>query len=198
MADRREEAVRKGAHGAWHLHYHIVFPVKCRKSLLDEVLTTMIQEAAAEIAEKFPIEMEAIGMDQNHIRLLCSAHPKVAPGRSVQMFKRLTAREIFRRKPAVKRVLWGGEIWTDGYDVATGGERAHWQTVERYVQRQGPPQEDLRQLRMCEFCDTTQLPAFVAEGRLRRSKLLRGDSLAILLSLIGGEGGREDRIGREE
>ena len=148
MADQRDEAVRKGAHCAWQIHYHIVFPVKDRKSLLDEVVTTIIQETAAEIAERFPIEMEAIGTDKNHIHLLCSAHPKVAPGRMVQIFKSITAREIFRRKPAVKRVLWGGEFWTDGYDVATVGERANWQTVERYVQRQGQPQEDLRQLRM--------------------------------------------------
>ena len=66
----------------------------------------------------------------------------------MQIFKSITAREIFRRKPAVKRVLWGGEFWTDGYYVAKVGERANWQTVERYVQRQGQPQEDLRQLRM--------------------------------------------------
>jgi putative transposase len=66
----------------------------------------------------------------------------------VQIFKSITVREIVRRKPAVKRVLWGGEFWTDGHYVATVGERANWQTVERYVQRQGQPREDLRQLRM--------------------------------------------------
>jgi len=148
MADQRDDAVRKGAPCAWQIHSHSVFPVKCRKALLDETVTTIIQETAAEIAERFPIEMDAIGTDQNHIHLLCSAHPKVAPGRIVQMFKRITAREIFRRNPAVKRVLWGGEFWTDGYSVATVGERANWQSVERYVQRQGQPREDLRQLRM--------------------------------------------------
>ena len=149
MADQRGEVVRKGAHCAWQIHYHMVFPVKYRKAVLDEAVTTSIQETAAEIAERFPIEMEAIGTDQNHIHLLCSAHPKVAPGRIVQLFKSITAREIFRRKPAVKRVLWGGEFWSDGYYVATVGERANWQTVERYVQRQGQPHEDLRQIRLC-------------------------------------------------
>ena len=148
MAAQREDGVRKGAHCAWHIHYHMVFPVKYRKALLDEVVTTIIQETAAEIAERFPIEMEAIGTDKNHIHLLGSAHPKVAPGRIVQLFKSITAREIFRRKPAVKRVLWGGEFWSDGYYVATVGERANWQTVERYVQRQGQPREDLRQIRL--------------------------------------------------
>ena len=143
MADQRGEVVRKGAHCAWQIHYHMVFPVKYRKAVLDEAVTTSIQETAAEIAERFPIEMEAIGTDQNHMHLRCSAHPNVAPGRIVQRFKSLTAREIFRRKPAVKQVLWGGEFWSDGYYVATVGERANWQTVERYVQRQGQPHEDL-------------------------------------------------------
>jgi putative transposase len=148
MAEPRDEAVRKGAHGAWQIHYHSVFPVKYRKALLDEGVPAIIQATAAEIAERFPIEMEAMGTDKHHIHLLCSAHPKMAPGRIVQLFKSITAREIFRRKPAVKRVLWGGEFWTDGYCVATVGERANWQTVERYVPRQGQPREDLRQLRM--------------------------------------------------
>jgi len=135
MGDQRENEVGKGAHCAWQIHYHIVFPVKYRKALWDEEVTAIIQESAAEIADRFPIEMEAIGTDRNHSHLLCSAHPTLAPGRIVQIFKSLTAREIFRRKPAVKRVLWGGEFWTDGDYVATVGERANWQTVERYVPR---------------------------------------------------------------
>ena len=148
MEDQRGNEVHTGAHCAWQIHYHIVLPVKYRKALLDEEVTAIIQDTAAELADRFPIEMEAIGTDTTHIHLLCSAHPKMAPGRIVQIFKSITAREIFRRKPAVKRVLWGGEFWTDGYYVATVGERANWQTVERYVQRQGQPREDLRQLHM--------------------------------------------------
>ena len=113
--------LERGAHGAWQIHYHIVFPVQYRKALLDDGVTAIIQETATEIAERFPIEMEAIGTDKNHIHLLCSAQPKMAPGRIVQMFKSTTAREIFRRKPAVKRVLWGEEFGTDGYLCGDGG-----------------------------------------------------------------------------
>jgi putative transposase len=105
MADQREDEVRKGAHCAWQIHYHMVSPVKYRKTLLDEEVTAMIQDTAAEIAARFPIEMEAIGTDKHQIHLLCSAHPKMAPRRIVPIFKSITAREISRRKPAVKRVL---------------------------------------------------------------------------------------------
>ena len=142
------ETVRKGYHCAWQIHYHIVFPVKYRKALLDSQVTNIIQETSEEIAERYPVEMEAIGYDKDHIHLLCGAHPKVAPGRIVQIFKSITAREIFRRKPSVKKELWGGEFWTDGYYVATVGERANWDTVEKYIRKQGKPKTELKQLKL--------------------------------------------------
>ena len=142
------ETLQKGYHCVWQIHYHIVFPVKYRKALLDQEIVTIIQDTAEGIAERYAVTMEAIGCDKDHIHLLCSAHPKVAPGRIVQIFKSITAREVFRRKPFMKKELWGGEFWTDGYYVATVGERGDWDTVEKYVQKQGKPKAELRQLKM--------------------------------------------------
>ena len=135
MTLQDDNTVRESSHCAWQIHYHIVFPGKCRKALLDEAVTQIIKGTAVSIEGRCPIELEALGTDKNHIHVLCSNHPKVAPGRIVQIFKSITAREIFRRHLAVKRELWGGEFWSDGYYVATVGERANWQMVERYVQR---------------------------------------------------------------
>ena len=124
----------------------MVFPVKYRKALLDDEVIEILKGTSYGISERYAIEMEAIGCDNDHIHLLCSAHPKLAPGRIVQKFKSITAREIFRRRPSVKKELWGGEFWTDGYYVATVGERANWDTVEKYVQKQGQSKSDLKQL----------------------------------------------------
>lgn len=115
---------------------------------MDEEVVGIITETAQGISDRYAIEMESIGCDSDHIHLLCSAHPKMAPGGIVRIFKSITAREIFRRKPSVKRELWGGEFWTDGYYVATVGERANWDTVERYVKNQGHPGTTLRQLKL--------------------------------------------------
>ena len=144
------DTVRKGYHCVWQIHYHIVFPVKYRIALLDEEVTDIIQQTAEGISERYAIEMEAIGCDKDHIHLLCGAHPKMAPSRIVQIFKSITAREIFSRKPSIKKELWGGEFWTDGYYVATVGERGNWDTVEKYVQKQGKPKAELQQLKMFE------------------------------------------------
>lgn len=142
------KGVRKGYHCAWQIHYHIVFPVKYRKALLDNEVVEIIRETAIGIAERYEIEIEAMGMDKDHIHVLCGGHPKLSPGQIVRIFKSITAKEIFKRKPQIKKELWGGEFWTDGYYVATVGERANWETVEKYIQRQGKPKEDLKQIRL--------------------------------------------------
>ena len=118
---------------------------------MDEEVTQIIVETAEAIQERYAIEMEAIGCDKNHVHLLCSAHPKMAPGRIVQIFKSITAREVFRRKPSVRKELWGGEFWTDGYYVGTIGEHANWDTVEQYVRNQSHDKVkplELRQLKL--------------------------------------------------
>jgi putative transposase len=122
--------------------------VKYRKALLDREVIEIIRETVAGIQERYEIEMERMGMDNDHIHLLCSAHPKISVGRIVQVFKSITAREIFKRKPSVKKVLWGGEFWSDGYYVGTVGEHGDWGSVERYIVSQGKPKEELRQLKL--------------------------------------------------
>ena len=143
-----DDDVQKGYHCAWQIHYHIVFPVKYRKALIDDEVRAIITEIAEAIAERYAITMEAIGCDKDHIHLLCGAHPKLAPGRIVQIFKSITARQVFARKPSVRKELWGGEFWSDGYYVATVGERGDWTTVESYVQKQGKPKAELQQLKL--------------------------------------------------
>ncbi len=138
--------VEKGSHCAWQIHYHIVFPVKYRKALLSEEVVGIIVETAKGISERYDIEMETIGCDREHIHLLCTAHPKISRGQIVRVFKSITAREIFRRKPEVRQELWGGEFWTDGYYVGTVGERGNWRAVENYVESQGKGVGELRQL----------------------------------------------------
>lgn len=139
--------IQKGWHCAYDAHYHIVFPVKYRKALLDENVTVKIKQIAMDIQERYDIVMEQIGCDLDHIHLLCSFHPKYGGGRVVQIFKSITAKEIFKTFPELRKELWGGEFWSDGYYLATIGTRGDWSVVEKYVRNQGKKLEDA-QLRL--------------------------------------------------
>lgn len=143
-------SVHKGYHCAYQIHYHIVFPVKYRKALLSEEVVKGLKETAIGIQERYGIEIEEMGCDRDHVHLLCSAHPKYSPGELVRIFKSISARELFQRLPELKRELWGGEFWTDGYYVGTVGERGNQAVVRRYIQSQGKTPEEM-QLEFWQF-----------------------------------------------
>ena len=135
--------VTKGFHCAYEIHYHIVFPVKYRKALLSSEIEKALVRIGQEIQVRYEIVIDEMGCDSDHIHLLCSAHPKYSPGDLVRIYKSITARRLFIEFPALKTELWGGEFWTDGYYVATVGERNNWDTVANYVKNQGSPENQL-------------------------------------------------------
>ncbi len=62
-------------------------------------------------------------MYQKRLELfLVQSVPMYSPQKIVRRIKSITAREIFRACPEVKKQLWGGELWTDGYFMSTVGE----------------------------------------------------------------------------
>ena len=133
-------------HCVYDTHYHIVFPIKYRKSLLTPNISQAILDIAKEIEERYEITFEKIGTDGNHIHILCSYHPKYSGSQIVGTFKSITARELFRRFPELRKQLWGGEFWSDGYYLNTVSERGNWATVERYVANQGKTMQKPGQL----------------------------------------------------
>lgn len=135
-------------HSTYDTHYHIVFPVKYRKALLTNGIPLAIVEIANEIEERYDIEFEKIGCDINHIHILVSFKPSLSGSDVVSIFKSITARELFKRFPALRKELWGGELWSDGYYIATVGERGDWNTVKKYIENQGKAISEYAQLRL--------------------------------------------------
>ncbi|MEI8327549.1 MAG: IS200/IS605 family transposase [Candidatus Taylorbacteria bacterium] len=131
-------------HSTHDAHYHIVFPVKYRKALLTGDVTLAIPEIAKEISERYDIEFEKIGCDVNHVHLLLSFKPSLSTSEVVGIFKSITAKELFRRFPQLKRDLWKGQFWSDGFYMATVGERGNWNVVKQYIQNQEKTSESVQ------------------------------------------------------
>ena len=140
--------VKKTYHNIYDTHYHIVFPIKYRKSLLQNDIPLAIAKIAEEIADRYDIEFEKIGYDSDHIHILTNFPPKYSESDIVRIFKSITARELFKQFPLLKKQLWGGEFWSDGFYFATVSERGDWKSVERYVANQGKTSDVPQQLRL--------------------------------------------------
>ena len=89
-----------------------------------------------------------IGTDRDHVHFLIQSVPSPCPvGADAQPdadrphgqdeIKSITAKEVFRRVPSVRRVLWSGAFWSSGYSINTVGRNGTEETIRRYVQEQG-------------------------------------------------------------
>lgn len=78
-----------------------------------------------------------IGTDKDHVHLLIQSVPTYSVTKIVTIIKSVTAREIFKRCPHVKKILWGGEFWTDGYFASTVGKHGDESMIGKYVKNQG-------------------------------------------------------------
>jgi len=141
-------SVIKTYHNIYDTHYHIVFPVKYRKALLKDDIPLAISAITKEISERYDIEFEKIGYDADHIHLLVSFPPKWGGSDVVRIFKSITAKQLFLRFPSLKKELWGGEFWSNGFYMATVSERGNWKAVEKYVADQGKTMVKSQQLRL--------------------------------------------------
>ena len=48
----------------------------------------------------------------------------------IEIIKSVTAKQIFMECPEIKKELWGGEFWTDGYYIATISERGDKKVID--------------------------------------------------------------------
>ena len=71
------------------------------------------------------------------MHFLIQSVPMYSPKKIVQTIKSITAREVFRLAPEVKKQLWGGEFWGKGYFINTVGQHGNESTIAKYVKNQG-------------------------------------------------------------
>ena len=132
--------IRK-SHNVSILIYHIVCPAKYRRVVFSEEVDKELKTVCLEIAKRYEIVFLEIGTDQDHVHFLVQSVPTYSPTKIVRTIKSITAREIFQRVPQVKKQLWGGEFWSDGYFIASVGQHASEGTIREYVKRQGSPDQ---------------------------------------------------------
>ncbi len=144
------EGIWSWYHNVCEPYYHIQLTIKYRKALLNEKTEKVIIETTQGFKERYAIEVSHIGFDKNHVHFLCKFLPKYSGGQVIRLIKSITAQEIFKGIPEIKKELWGGEFWTDGYYFATVSGRGDKKVIEKYIEGQGRA-EDVKQLKLFEI-----------------------------------------------
>jgi putative transposase len=125
--------VKRASHCVYDTRYHLVWAPKYRKWVLQGAIRQRVKELFQEIAEHHGFEREEVEVDKDHVHLFLSFPPKYSIGQVVGLFKAVSAKEIREAYPAVRKQLWGGEFWEDGYFARTVGDKVTADVIKKYI-----------------------------------------------------------------
>lgn len=125
------------SHNVTVLMYHMVFPAKYRKVIFDGEVDGELKAVCLDIEKRYQMNFLEIGSDKDHVHFLIQSVPTYSVTKIVTIIKSISAREVFRRCPQVKKQLWGGELWTDGYYASTVSKHGNEEVISKYVKEQG-------------------------------------------------------------
>jgi REP element-mobilizing transposase RayT len=113
--------------------------------VIDSYVDEILKNTCIEIENRYQIKFLEIGTDKDHVHFLVQSVPTYSISKIIRMIKSLTAREIFRVCPEVKKQLWGGEFWSDGYFASTVGKHGDEHMIAKYVHQQGSEYKKLHE-----------------------------------------------------
>ena len=146
--------LRHANHCVYKIRYHMVFCIKYSKNfLLNAEIISLLKNICFEIGERYCFEFDAIGTDGDHVHIFVGAEPKYSPSKVMQVIKSITARQIFKEHPEIKKQLWGGELWSDGGYIGTVGDGTTSDIIKNYVENQGNQEEKeaYKQMKIIDF-----------------------------------------------
>lgn len=123
------------------LLYHLVFPLKYRRSVITDEIGEGLKQICIEISERYEVHFIEIGYEPDHVHFLVQSVPSYSVSKMTNILKSITAKELFRRFPEIKLKLWGGKFWTSGFYANTVGQYANEEVIRAYVKNQGTEKE---------------------------------------------------------
>ena len=119
------------------LLYHLVCPAKYRRDVFSSDVEETLKRVCIRIGVMYEMNFIEIGADENHVHFLVQGVPVLSPSRIAQIIKSITAKELFREHPSIKKKLWSGALWTTGYYINTVGQFGNEMVIQKYVKEQG-------------------------------------------------------------
>lgn len=120
---------------AFQANYHLIWATKYRCKVLVGSVEVRLLEVLKTIANQSGLQLLAARVhDGDHVHVFVSAQPKVCIPDIVRVLKCNSARVLLMEFPLIKRQLWGGHLWSEGYAVRTAGVVTSAK-IEEYINR---------------------------------------------------------------
>jgi len=124
---------RHSAHATFDLKYHVIWITKYRYKILRGRVAERARDLIREVCQTRDVVIIRGAISPDHIHMLLSAAPHLAPAKLVQYIKGRSSRKLQEEFPELRKRYWGQHLWARGYFCATVGA-VDEQTIKAYIE----------------------------------------------------------------
>lgn len=101
---------RRSAHAVFDIKYHIVWIVKYQYKILRGRLAERARDLIRQTCESRGVIIVRGAVSRDHIHMLVSAPPEIAPSKLVQYLKGRSSRRLQEEFPELRKRFWGQHL----------------------------------------------------------------------------------------
>ena len=129
------DSYRKNSHAVYDIKYHVIWVTKYRYKILSGPIAIRARELIRQGCEARGIIILQGSVGKDHIHLLVSCPPSLAPSKILQYLKGRSSRLLQDEFPELKKRYWGQHLWARGYFCATVGTVTE-EIIRNYIANQ--------------------------------------------------------------
>jgi putative transposase len=123
------------------IEYHFVWTTKYRYDVLSRDIAERVRDLVRETCEALKIRIVAGVVSKDHVHILVSCPPNMAPSEIMRLIKGRTSSKLFDEFPQIKRRYWGRHFWARGYFCASVGQLTEGM-IRQYLEHHFEPKPD--------------------------------------------------------
>lgn len=122
-------------HSVFLLHYHLIFVIKYRRKVINDIMSDRLKEIFENIAPKYNIVLQEFNHDIDHVHILFKAHPNTGISKFINAYKSASSRLIKKEFPKIRKELWKEYFWSRSFCLLTTGG-APIEVIKKYIKSQ--------------------------------------------------------------
>ena len=132
---------RYGSHTVYDIEYHFVWVTKYRYKVLTGNVALRVREWVRQTCEAFEIQILKGVVSKDHVHILVSGPPNMAPSEIMRQIKGRTSSKLFEEYPKLKKRYRGRHFWARGYFCVTAGQVTE-EMIKEYLEHHFEPNPD--------------------------------------------------------
>ena len=132
---------RTSAHAVFDIKYHFVWITKYGYKILRGRVAERARDLLRQICQARGVVIIRGAVSPDHIHMLVSAPPELAPAKLVQYLKGRSWRRMQEEFAELRKRYWGQPLWARGYFCASVGA-VDEDTIKKYIESQKWDEED--------------------------------------------------------